>query len=68
MKIKVGLKYIDKNNNVYILSRKGLIDNETGELVNNYKDSIKLLKNGGLYTGLFESASNYADNVVMAGR
>ena len=68
MKIKVGLKYIDKNNNVYILSRKGLRDDETGELVHDYKDSIQLLRDGGLYTGLFESASNYADNVVMAGR
>lgn len=68
MNIQVGQKYIDKNNKVYLLSEQGLREDETGDLVESYEDSIKLLKDGGLYTGLFESASNYADNVVMAGK
>ncbi len=68
MNIQVGQKYIDKNNKVYFLSEQGLKEEDTGKLVHGYKDSIKLLNDGGLYTGFFESASNYADNVVMAGK
>jgi len=67
MKIEIGKKYIDKDNQIFILTDDGLVD-EDNKVVYNYKESLKILKDGGLYTGLIESSSNYADNVVMAGR
>lgn len=77
MKKGIGTKYIDKNNKVVILTENGLVNENSNkeallkqfqQLVYNYKESLKILKDGGLYTGLSESSSNYAANVVMAGR
>ncbi len=69
MEIEIGKKYLGKDGKVYILTSSGLVEeNNDKKVIANYDESIKLLKDGGLYAGLFESSSNYADNVVMAGR
>lgn len=68
MYIAVGEKYLDNNNKIVVLTDDGLVEEDSNNIVHDYKESLKLLKDGGLYTGLAESSSNYADNVVMSSR
>lgn len=68
MNIAIGEKYLDKNNKVVVLTEDGLVEEDSRNLIHDYKKSLKILKDGGLYTGLAESSSNYADNVVLSSR
>ena len=69
MEVEIGKKYLGKDGKIYILTNIGLVEeNNNKKVIANYDESLKLLKDGGFYTGLFESGSNYSDNVVMAGR
>jgi hypothetical protein len=68
MKVNIGKKYLDKDNKIFVLTENGLVEEDSNKLIHDYKESLKIIKDGGLYTGLTESSSNYADNVVMAGR
>ena len=67
MKYQIGNRFKKNDNKVYTLTEKGLLEEGKKYPIYNYKKSLNLLENSGLFIGLQGSALNYADNVVMAG-